>query len=403
MSCKLHWSGKSIQYTTEDIATVIRVMLEADPLTQGKHQKDFESVFSEYHGGRPSFAVSSGAAALELSAILLDLQPGDEVIIPAHTYCATAIPFARRKAKIVWADIHPGFRVVMSEQIEPLITPKTRAIVVVHLYGVNAPMGCIMQLAHKHNLIVIEDCAQSLGASYEYKKEWLGTSVVPWGRSGTHGDISIYSFHGQKNITTLGEGGMITIHDPNLASKIPGLRHNGHREYPSNKKVDFDMFPAWPYNFSIGEAQCALGTLLMKRLDDLNATRFRKARWIIDQLKDIDDLKFQTIPKGSTHVYHLLCARYQNRDVLMERLKQCGIECVTQYLPLYRQPLFREFKEHDCPNTDDFYDHALSFPFQVWYSDEQISYLTESIRGAITKWSTENSAGFAKARTLCRF
>lgn len=386
----LPWSGRSITYTDQEIAAVVNVMKHADPQTQGLYQEQFESIFSEYHGDNLyAFSTSSCAAALELAALTLQLQPGDEVVIPAHTYVASAIPFARYGAEIVWADIDSDFRVVTAEMLERCITPRTKAFVMVHLYGVNAPMDDIMALSEKHDFVVIEDCAQSLGASYNGKK------------SGTHGHIACYSFHAQKNITTLGEGGMIATDSPDLAKIIPGLRHNGHhpfaedREFywiPAMNNVDCDINGVWPFNFSIGEAQCALGSLLMLRLDELNARRYRNARWIIDSLSDFTELEFQKIPEGSTHVYHLLCARYNGartrstRDDLIKILAfTYGIQAVVQYYPLYRYPLFIKagMADADCPNTDIFFDNMLSLPFYEWYSEKELTYLVSSVKKAL--------------------
>ena len=384
----LPWSGKSICYTDKEIEVVIDVMKNADPQTQGKYQERFESVFSEYHEGWFAFATSSCASALELSALLLQLQPGDEVIIPAHTYVASVIPFARYGAKIVWADIDPDFRVVTAETIEKCISPRTRAVVVVHLYGLNAPMDDIITLSKKHGFVVIEDCAQSLGASFGGKK------------SGTHGHMACYSFHAQKNITTLGEGGMITVSSSEYAKYIPGLRHNGHRSFDENREyywipamnnVDFDIDGVWPYNFSIGEAQCALGIELMSRLDEINARRYRNARKIIDELSDYSELVFQAIPERSTHVYHLLSAQFngsggKNRDDLIRILAfKYGIQAIVQYYPLYRYPLLKKagMGEADCPNTDRFFDNMISLPFYEWYSEKELAYLVSSVNEAL--------------------
>lgn len=382
----LPWSGRGINYTDQEIAAVVDVMKHADPLTQGVYQEQFENVFSEYHGGRFTFATSSGAAALELAALLLCLQPGDEVVIPAHTYAASAIPFARHCAKIIWADIDPDFLVVTAKTLERCISPRTKAVVVVHLYGVNAPMEDIMDLSERHNFMVIEDCAQSLGASCNGKK------------SGTHGHIACYSFHAQKNISTLGEGGVIAVALQEHAKIIPGLRHNGHRPFAEDREfywipaminVDFDIDGVWPYNFSIGEAQCALGSALMLRLDELNARRYRNARWIIKNLSDYPELKFQKIPERSDHVYHLLCAKYNNaqagstRDDLIKMLAfSYGIQATVQYYPLYRYPLFIKagMADAECPNTDDFFDNMLSFPFYEWYGEKELTYLVSSVR-----------------------
>lgn len=388
---RLPWPSRGISYTADEIQKVVEVMSApcSEALTQGPHQEEFEQAFSRYHGGLPAFATSSGAAALELAALLIRLQPGDEVIIPAHTYVASALPFARWGARIVWADIDPGTRVVTEETVAACLSGRTRAVVVVHLYGLNAPMDGLVSLARDQGIVIVEDCAQSLGASYR------------GGRSGTHGDIATYSFHAQKNITTLGEGGMITTRSPDFAEWIPGLRHNGHRPYPEDRarywspamsNVDFDLENVWPYNFSIGEVQCALGTLLMSRLDDINARRYRYARRIIESLAEsCPELEFQYIPTGSTHSYHLLCAKYDTvgsatRDDLIRILNtEFSIQPVVQYYPLYRYPLFVRAGMGDahCPRTDEFFDNMLSFPFSETYSDEDIAFLTSSIQSAV--------------------
>lgn len=385
----LPWSGRGMDYTEEDIQVVVEAMRHADPLTQGPMLREFEKQFSEYLGGTSAFGVSSCTAALELAAILTRVGPGDEVIIPAHTYCATAIPFAKTGAKTVWADIDPDTRLVSAETIAPKVTSKTKVVVVVHLYGLAAPMDDIMALAGEEGFLVVEDCAQAIGASYNGRKV------------GTIGHFGCFSFHAQKNMTTLGEGGMLTVKSPETAQLVPGLRHNGHRPYtgererywlPAMVDVDFDIEGVWPYSFCVGEVQCALGINLLKRLDEINEQRFRQARHIIEALEEYPELSFQRIPPGSTHVYHLLSARYdgqkygKTRDDLIELLAfKYRIQAIVQYYPLYRYPLFIRagFGEANCPNTDYFYDNMLSLPFYPWFSDEQFDYLIKGVKGAL--------------------
>ncbi len=384
----LPWSGRGTNYTDEDIATVVEVMKYSDPQTQGNNLLNFEKIFSRYHGGLDAFATSSGAGSLEITADLIDIKPGDEVIVPAHTYVASAIPYARRGAKLVWADIDIKTRVVSSKTILDKITSKTKAIVVVHLYGLCIEMEEIVLIAKQRNLWLIEDCAQALGATYKDKK------------CGTFGHLSIYSFHAQKNITTLGEGGMLMSSVEEFSEKIPGLRHNGHRAFPNKShywkpamvNVDFDINQVWPHNYSIGEAQCALGISLMTRLDEINARRVNLANQIIRGLSDFPELKFQYIPNGSSHVYSNLCALFTSqkkgidRDSLIILLNnKYKIQPVVQNNPLYRYPIMIKagFGESDCPNTDLFFDNMLSFPFYEWYSQEQINYLVDSIQKSI--------------------
>ena len=384
----LPWSGRGTNYTEEDISSVVEVMRFSDPQTQGKNLLDFEKIFSEYHYGIDAYATSSGAGSLEITADLIDIKPGDEVIIPAHTYIASAIPYARRGAKLIWADIDIETRVVSPQTILDKLSPNTKAIVVVHLYGLCIEMDEIAEIAKQHNIWLIEDCAQALGSSYRNQK------------CGTFGHLSIYSFHAQKNISTLGEGGMVLSNVKEFSEKIPGLRHNGHCDFDDRKyywlpamvNVDFDIDNVWPHNFSIGEAQCALGISLMQRLDEINDRRFRLANKIISALSNFDELSFQRIPEGSTHVFSNLSAMFISkktgvtRDKLIALLNtKYKIQPVIQNNPLYRYPIMIKagFGSANCPNTDLFFDNMLSLPFYEWFSDKQINYLINSVQKAI--------------------
>lgn len=379
------WSGRGLTYSPDEIQTVIDVMNGTGPLTQAKHQSEFESKLASFIQTPHAFAVSSATAALELSALLCQLKPGDEVILPAHTFCATAIPFARTGAKLVWADIEPDSFVVSAKTIEPLITQKTKVIIPVHLYGLVADMDPIMELAQQHNLIVMEDSAQALGATYKGRP------------AGSIGDFGCFSMHSHKNISTLGEGGVLTVKDPIHAKKVPGLRHNGVRGFdsvnelywkPAMSNVDFDIDGLWPYNLCLGEAQCALGTQLLDRVEQLNAIRKDRRERIITALKGIDELSFQQWTHDATSSYHLLPVRYNgNRDELMKLMAfEFGVKCVVQYYPLYRYPMFQKagFGNASCPETDSFFDSMLSLPFHPWMSEQEeqtlINALTKSVQ-----------------------
>lgn len=396
------WSGRGERYTRDEVAAVVEAMRGADPQTQGPRQAAFERVFSAVMGAPHCFALSSATAALELTALLCRLKPGDEVVLPAHTFAATAIPFARTGAKLVWADIDPDTRVVTAETLSARITPRTKVLIVVHLYGLVADMDPILSLAKKKGLLVVEDAAQSIGARYKGR------------RSGTLGDFGCYSFHTHKNISTLGEGGMLVVKDPRLAALVPGLRHNGVRPYPEPREkywvpamsdVDFDIEGVWPYNFCIGEAQCALGTKLLERMDHINDQRRRRAHAIMDALKDVPELRFQAQPDGCEHAHHLLAARYDgaafgaHRDNLIGRLiLKHRVKPVVQYYPLYRYPLFRKagFGTAGCPNTDSFFDNMISFPFQNWLTEAQVDRMVSAIRESCAYLRESAAAGAAR-------
>ena len=376
----INWSGKSFDYTDEELAILVKVAKTADPMTQGKYLEQFENDFSAYLGVKNCFAVANATNALDIAALLSGLTQSDEVIIPAHTFCASAYPFGRTGAKIVWADIDPNTRLVSSDSIEKLITNRTKVIVVVHLYGLMADMNVIMEIAEKHNLFVVEDCAQSVGAELNGKK------------AGTFGDCGIFSFHGQKSLTTLGEGGVLIVKSDTLASKVSGLRHHGARPFPPGREhywipamgnVDVDLDGVWPINTCLGEPQCALGSAVLKRLDSMNEKRIIRAHHFKDQVKDFHELTFQKVNNGFKHVYHLLAAEYEgrnsknNHEMIKILYYEYNIKTIVQYYPLYRYPLFQKmgFGEANCPNTDKYYDNMVSFPFHLWMNDEEFDYM----------------------------
>ncbi len=282
-------------YNQDEIDAVMEVMTIAEGQTQGKYLVKFEADFKSYTGANHTFAVDNCTNALRLAAILCRLTQGDEVIISAYTFCATAIPFGNTGAKIIWADIDRNTWVADPADIERKITANTRAIVVVHLLGMPVNMDTILTLAKQHNLRVIEDCAQAPGASIN------GRQV------GTFGDFGCFSFHGAKNLTTLGEGGMLTVKSDNDAALVAGLRHNGTRGFegdrdrywvPAMSNVDIDIDGEWPNNFCVGEAQCALGSVSLKTLDRTNDTLIMQANDIKSRLADTPEITFARVPDG---------------------------------------------------------------------------------------------------------
>lgn len=368
MDFRIPFSGRAHRYTQEELDVVVEVARDAIALTQGRYLKAFEAAFRAYQGVDHAFAVCNATAALELAAQLCRFRPGDEIVIPSHTFTASAYPFVKKGACPVWADIDPATRVVTAETLAARITERTRALVVVHLYGYGADMPAIMELARRHRLLVIEDTAQALGVDIDGRK------------AGTYGDFGVFSFHSHKNVTTLGEGGMLTVRDARLAALVPMLRHNGHCAFPEPRadywtpamgNVDLpeiDGEALLPNNYCIGEVECALGTRLINRLDTINAEKRAAALHFIDGLIDCPELLFHRVDT-QRHNYHLLVARIVNgwRDEFIRRMANVhGIQCVVQYCPLNRYSFYRKlgFGEASCPEADAFFDSMVSFPFQ---------------------------------------
>ena len=376
-------------YTEAEIAAVVTVMRDAEAQTQGAYMRQFEADFKEYIGANHALAVDNCTNALRLAAILCDLGPGDEVIIPAYTFCATAIPFGMTGAKIVWADMHQDTWMADPQDIARKITDRTKAIVVVHLLGIPANMPAIVELAEEHGLRVVEDCAQAPGASIDGKMV------------GSFGDFGCFSLHGAKNKTTLGEGGVLTVRCDEDAALALGLRHNGCRAYPPGRErywvpamstVDIDIAGVWPNNFCIGEAQCALGSIALKDMDSTNDELIAQGMKLRAAFADVPELSYQKIPDGYRHVFHTFIMHFdgsefgKDRDDLLDILvNDYKLRCIAQYHPLYRYPLFQKLGagEHDCPALDAWWDNSFSLPWYRGIPAEKLDYVISSVKSAI--------------------
>ena len=387
MSYKIPFSGRGHAYTQEEIDIAVEAMHSPLSLTQGKYKNKFENKFAKYSNSKYAFTVNNATSALELTAQLCQFEKDDEVIIPSHTYTSSAYPFLKAGASIIWADIDLNARVVTKETIEACLTSKTKAIVVPHLYGYVADIEDIVSLVADKNIIVIEDAAQSLGASIDGRM------------SGTLGDFGVFSFHSHKNMTTLGEGGMITTHNDEYADLIPVLRHNGHcgfsyerEDYwiPAMGNVDLPIInqkSIFPSNYCLGEVECAIGAKLLDRVNELNAKKRERAIYFIDAMKEFGQFVFhrENTPR---HNYHLLAAMdlSGNRDKFIKKMAlEKSIQCVVQYYPLNRYDLYIKsgLGEANCPNADKFFDNMISFPFQHMLSDMELDYVIDSTKSVL--------------------
>jgi dTDP-4-amino-4,6-dideoxygalactose transaminase len=382
MEFRIKYSGVGHKYTQDEIDLVAEVMQTADPLTQGKYRDDFEKGFAQYLGVDHAFTMNNATSALEIAAQLCQFKDGDEIICPSHTFTASLYPFLKKGAKVKWADIDIETRVVTAETIGAKITDKTKAIIVVHLYGYMANVEPIRKLANEHSLFLIEDNAQALGTEKNGKK------------AGSFGDFSVFSFHSHKNITTLGEGGMLVVKDPLHASLVPLLRHNGHKPFEFEQKhywlpamgdVDFPTLNGemlWPNNFCLGEIECALGNKLINRLDELNNFRRMRAIEFIDHFSVYPNIQFHR-EDSLRHNYHQLIAFFphgQRDNFMMKMVYQKKIKCIVPYFPLNHNSLYKKagFEDFDGKNADFFFNNMCSIPFQSWMSDDDFQYTIES-------------------------
>ena len=313
---KIPWSPRSHFFSSKEKKEIIKILDKSEILTHGKWLEKFENKFLKFLNSKgKAFAVTSGASAIELAVSVLRLKPSDEIIIPSHTYCASALPFVRYGAKIRWVDINKDDFTINIEHLKNIINKNTKVIFAVHLYGLPCEINEIKKICDKKKIILIEDCAQSLGS--KIKNKYVGT----------FGDMSIFSFHQQKNMTTLGEGGMLVVNNKKFQKYIPGLRHNGHRPYRNKKKywkpamvnVYEDLNGVTPFNFPMTEIQACAGYYLLDRVKKLNNTRNQRAKKLIKSFEEFKFIKFQKVKKNFiAHIIYYLHTLIKIKLILLE-------------------------------------------------------------------------------------
>ena len=385
MKFHIPFSSKSIDYTEDELLDIQNSAKNLNPLTMGKKIIDFEKKFEKFINKKYAFAVNSATSALELTAQICNFKNDEEIIMPSHTYTSSCYPFIKNGAKIVWADIDLDTRVVSDESIMKLITEKTKAVLITHLYGYLKDLKNLKEKLDEKKIILIEDAAQAIGTKLEDK------SV------GTYGDFSIFSFHSHKNITTLGEGGMLVVNNSEIAKEIPKLRHNGHCDFENDREnywqpamgnLDISMIKGdifFPNNFCISETQCSLGLVLLDRVNSINIKKRNRAINFIDELKNEEIINFHRVDTAQ-HNYHLLTAYFNTIDQKEKFFRLMSseerIQCAVQYYPLNRYDFYIKlgYGNANCPNTDFFYDRMVSFPFHHRLSDSEIETILYSTK-----------------------
>ncbi len=293
----------------EELEAVKRVF-ERGQFVKGPECEALEKEFATYQGTKYGAAVNSGTSALHLSLLAIGIQSGDEIITVPNTFAATvnAIIMAGGRPKFV--DINPHTYTMDATQLESAITPKTKAIIPVHLYGLMADMKPIREIADKHDLYVIEDACQAHGAKYFGKK------------AGYHGDLAAFSFFPTKNMTVAGDGGIVLSNNEELITKIKALRDHGRM---MGKHVFAGL------NNRLSEIFAAIGRINLKKLDEHNEHRRKIANIYSKHLSEIQDIEIPIEPKGYYHVYHLYTIKTSNRDELRTFLKNNNIETGIMY------------------------------------------------------------------------
>lgn len=355
------------QYKEELIDACSRVINSGWYIT-GKELETFEKEFASYCGTKFALGVANGLDALILTLRawkeLGKIQEGDEVIVPSNTYIASILAITENKLKAVLVEPDIKTYNIDPEQIKKAITPKTKAILPVHLYGQLAPMSEIMAIAKKHNLLVLEDSAQAHGASIDGRK------------AGNWGDASGFSFYPGKNLGALGDAGAITTNDENLYNMLKALRNYGSHQKYHNLVTGV--------NSRLDEIQAAMLSIKLKYLDKETAHRRKIANLY---LKEIQNpliklpLKDVNAENYSQHVWHLFVVRVENRERFQQYLTENGIQTLIHYpIPPHKQQAYKEWNSLSLPISEKIHDEVISLPMSPTQTLEETQRIIEICR-----------------------
>ncbi|MDT8440440.1 MAG: UDP-4-amino-4,6-dideoxy-N-acetyl-beta-L-altrosamine transaminase [Desulfuromonadales bacterium] len=370
--------------TEEDIQAVVEV-LRSDWLTQGPMIERFEQAIADDCGARYAVAVANGTAALHLAALAAGFAPGDEVITSPITFVASANCIAYCGATPVFADIDARTYGIDPEQIRQRLTGKTRGLIPVHFAGQPCDMGAIAAIAKGHHLTVIEDAAHAIGASYQVEGETFRVGCC------AHSDMTIFSFHPVKHLTT-GEGGMITTNSAELYEKLCLLRTHGITKDPSrltrNDGPWYYEQQELGFNYRITDLQCALGLSQLKRLDAFVARR-RQIAGIYDQAfsteKELIVPEQHSCALSSWHLY-MLGLRSLDRKTVFTKLREQGLGVNVHYIPVHMQPYYRETlgcREGDFPKAEAYYRRVLTLPLYPAMTDEDVRTVIDAVHETV--------------------
>jgi len=362
-----------------EIRTAVDEVFTSQKFILGPHGEALEDEIARSCGVRHAVGVASGTEALELGLHACGVGLGDEVIVPAFTFIATGSAVSAIGARPVFADIEPATFNLDPEQIEARITPRTRAIVVVHLFGLSADMDPILAIAGKHGISVIEDNAQSFGAAYHGRK------------TGSMGRIGCLSFYPSKNLGAYGDAGMIVTNDGKLAERLRSLRNHGQTgQYLSTER-------GW--NCRLDELQAAILRVKLRHMADWTAKRQMHAGLYDSLLRDVPGLLLPRVPAGRDHVYYLYTIRVEGRpgghsrpnvkgnevrsDLVQQRLKERGIASMVYYpVPLHLQPLYASLggKPGDLRVSERAAREVLSIPLYPEMTPVQVERVAREVR-----------------------
>jgi dTDP-4-amino-4,6-dideoxygalactose transaminase len=344
-----------------ELIEVFTRVLRSSAFVLGPEVRQFEEAFAAYVGTEHCVAVTNGTAALHLTLLALDIKPGDEIITVPHTFIATAEAISAVGARPVFVDINPVSYTMDPALLERAITPRTRAILPVHLYGQTADMDAILEIANRHAIPVIEDACQAHGAEYKGR------------RAGSLGVAGCFSFYPGKNLGACGEGGAVTTDDPELARRIQMWRDHGSRQ----KYVH--QFPG--LNMRMDGVQGGILAVKLRHLDHWNEQRRQAAAQYREALADTD-IVLPAELSGNRHIYHLFVIQADDREALRHHLQEAGIESGLHYpIPLHLQEAYHSlgYRQGSFPVAEAIVSRILSLPMYPGISSEAVARVAAEI------------------------
>lgn len=326
---------------------------------QGKEYEAFNKEFAQWNDMKYAVGVANGMDALYLALCALGIGPGDDVIIPGNTFIATALAVSQVGANVIVVDPNPRTCNIWKEGLEEVLTPNTKAIIPVHLYGQMAQMDDVMEFAKKHDLKVVEDCAQAHGATFKGKK------------AGTYGDVGCFSFYPGKNLGALGDGGAVVTDSKELADKIRILGNYGsekkyyHKHKGNNSRLD--------------ELQAGFLRVKLRYLNEYNQERQKHADMMCKLINN-PKVRLPEIAEHCTHVWHVFSVFSDQRNELRQYLEENGIGCNCHYpVPVAEQECYKSERLGKTPISKKLSDTQLSLPLFIGMTEEEIHYIADTI------------------------
>ena len=363
---------KQYERLKTDIDSAIGSVLESAAFIKGPDVRLFEEELQRYLGVRNVISCANGTDALQVAMMALGLKPGDEVITTGFTFIATVEVVELLGLKLVIADVDPATFNISVKEIERLITPHTKAIVPVHLFGQCADMESILTLAKKHGIAVIEDTAQATGAEYSFSNGAIS-------KAGTMGTIGCTSFFPSKNLGCYGDGGALFTDDDALAATIRSITNHGMKVRYYHDTIGV--------NSRLDTIQAAILRVKLRHLDDFNEARNKAASFYDLKLSAIPQIKIPARAEGSSHIFHQYTIRVPatDRNQLKEHLENEGVPAMIYYpVPLHMQKAYAHlgYRQGDFPVTEMLCSEVLSLPMHSEMTDDQLEYIT----GCIAAW-----------------